>query len=47
VVLVVPNAGELILLDKMIRSLSNNDADFELRVFSNSDEPTSITATGD
>lgn len=46
-VLIVPDTSELILLDKMLRRLSNNDADFELRVFTNSDEPDSITTASD
>jgi hypothetical protein len=47
VVLIVPDAGELILLSKMISRLSNNDADFELRLFANTDEPDSATTASD
>lgn len=46
-VLIVPDLGELALLDKMMRSLSNNDADFELRIFTNSDVPSGSTVAAD
>ena len=45
--IVVPDQGELILLNKMLRSLTNNDADFELRLFTNNITPKSTTTESD